>query len=58
MILNSERDIPGGRPGSASFNIPADFPAGPIQASVYFNPNFAQPRGAATGTVRLAYNAQ
>jgi hypothetical protein len=46
----------GGRPMTRTFNIPADFPAGPIQAGVYFNPNFNQPPGDATGTVRFVYN--
>ena len=36
--------------------IPADFPAGPIQATVYFNPNFPQASGNATGTVTFSYN--
>ena len=46
----------GGRPRTETFDIPSDFPSppfasllGPIQASVYFNPNFQQPPGAATG---------
>ena len=45
----------GGRPTTRSFNIPADFPAGPIRANVYFNPNVAQPPGSATGTVSFTY---
>ena len=44
-----------GRPTTRSFNIPADFPAGPIRASVYFNPNVAQPPGNAAGTVSFTY---
>jgi len=39
-----------------TFNIPSDFPAGPIQASVYFNPSAAQPSGNASGTVTFTYN--
>lgn len=48
----------GGRPATYQFNIPEDFPAGPIQASVYFNTNFAQPPGSANGTVAFTYNPQ
>lgn len=46
----------GGRPMAATFDIPGDFPAGPIQASVYFNSSYAQPPGDVEGTVRFAYN--
>jgi hypothetical protein len=45
----------GGRPTTATFDIPSDFPAGLIRASVYFNPNFPQPPGDATGTVCFTY---
>lgn len=48
----------GGSPMAASFNIPSDFPAGPIQAGVYFNFNYKQPAGDATGTVSFGYNPQ
>ena len=46
----------GGRPSTGVFEIPSDFPAGSIQANVYFNPNVAQPQGNASGTVRFTYN--
>ena len=46
----------GGRPTTRSFTIPADFPAGPIQATVYFNRNLPQPPGNATGTVSFTYS--
>jgi hypothetical protein len=46
----------GGRPSTRTFNIPSDFPAGAIQARVYFNPNAAQPSGNASGTVSFTYN--
>ena len=46
----------GGRPTTRSFTIPADFPAGPIQATVYFNRNLPQPPGNAMGTVSFTYN--
>lgn len=46
----------GGRPMITTFNIPSDFPAGNIQASVYFNFNFPQPPGDARGTVSFTYN--
>ena len=46
----------GGTPGfTGTFNIPADFSPGNIQASVYFNPNVAQPAGNPTGTVTFRY---
>ena len=45
----------GGRPQTRTFNIPSDFPAGAIQATVYFNPNFPQPPGDASGTVNFTY---
>ena len=38
-----------------SYNIPGDFPAGQIQASVYYNFNYAQPAGNASGTVTFVY---
>ena len=31
----------GGRPMAVTFDIPRDFPAGPIQASLYFNSSYA-----------------
>jgi len=46
----------GGRPTTATFDIPSNYPPGPIRVSVYFNPNFTQPPGDATGTLRLTYN--
>ena len=48
----------GGRPARHTFNIPSDYPAGAIQASVYFNPNATQPGGNASGTVAFTYNPQ
>jgi hypothetical protein len=48
----------GGAPMAASFDIPSDFPAGPIQAQVYFNYHYPQPPGDATGTVSFSYNPQ
>jgi len=48
----------GGRPTTGRFVIPNDFPAGRIQASVYFNTSFPQPPGNATGTVAFTYNPQ
>ena len=48
----------GGRPQTHTFNIPNDFPAGLIQARVYFNPSAAQPGGNAAGTVAFTYNPQ
>lgn len=48
----------GGRPMTATFIIPNQYPAGPVRASVYFNPNFPQPSGNATGVVRFNYNPQ
>lgn len=45
----------GGRPQTRTFSIPGDFPAGTIQAKVYFNTNFPQPSGAASGTVTFIY---
>jgi hypothetical protein len=51
------RCIPmGGRPTTRSFTIPSDFPAGPVQATLYFNRNFPQPPGNAMGTVSFTYN--
>lgn len=47
----------GGSPMTTSFNIPSDFPAGAIQARVYFNNNFTQPPGDASGTVSFVYNS-
>jgi hypothetical protein len=46
----------GGRPTTTTFTIPSDFPAGTIQASVYFNPVAVQPSGNANGTVTFTYN--
>jgi hypothetical protein len=46
----------GGRPQTRTFSIPEQFPAGTIQARVYFNTNFTQPPGDARGTVTLTYN--
>ncbi len=43
---------------AVSFDIPSDFPAGPIQADVYFNVNYKQPPGDANGTVSFAYKPQ
>ncbi len=48
----------GGTPQTRTFNIPSDFPAGAIQAQVYFNPNFSQPPGNASGTVSFTYVPQ
>jgi hypothetical protein len=48
----------GGRPQTRTFNIPNDFPAGVIQAQVYFNSSFTQPAGNASGTVAFTYNPQ
>lgn len=48
--------VMGGRPATRTFNIPNNFPAGPIQASVYFNVNATQPAGNASGTVAFTYN--
>ena len=48
----------GGRPTTSAFNIPTSFPAGAIQASVYFNPSLQQPTGDASGTVSFTYNPQ
>ena len=48
----------GGTPQTRTFNIPSDFPAGAIQAQVYFNPNFPQAPGNASGTVRFTYVPQ
>ena len=48
----------GGRPQTRSYSIPAEFPAGPIQATVYFNMNFPQPAGDAKGTVTYTYTPQ
>jgi len=48
----------GGRPQRHTFNIPNDFPAGLIQARVYFNPSATQPGGNAAGTVAFTYNPQ
>jgi hypothetical protein len=49
----------GGRPATASFTVPSGpLVPGPLLASVYFNPNFAQPAGDATGVVRFNYNPQ
>jgi hypothetical protein len=48
----------GGRPTTRTFNIPNDFPAGPIQAGVYFNTNSPQPPGSASGTFAFTYNPQ
>ena len=47
----------GGRPATATYTIPADLPAGPIQVKVYFNTTVQQPAGDATGTVSLTYNS-
>ena len=48
----------GGRPTTRTFTVPSEFPAGPIQASVYFNPNSAQPPGNATGTLTMTYTVR
>jgi hypothetical protein len=48
----------GGRPTTRTFNIPNDFPEGPIQAQVYFNTSFPQPSGNASGSVAFTYNPQ
>jgi len=48
----------GGRPQRHTFSIPNDFPAGLIQARVYFNPSATQPGGNAAGTVAFTYNPQ
>lgn len=48
----------GGRPGTATWDIPTNFPAGEIRAGVYFNPNFSQPQGDPSGTVAFTYNPQ
>lgn len=50
--------VMGGRPTTRTFNIPNNFPAGPIQALVYFNVNATQPAGNASGTVAFTYNPQ
>jgi len=47
--------VMGGVPQRVTFNIPADFPAGPLAAGVYFNPNVSQPPGPAAGTLTLSY---
>ena len=50
----------GGTPGyTGTFNVPADFPAGNIQAQVYFNPNrsIVQPPGNPSGTVTFRFYA-
>ena len=55
-VGTQSRCIPmGGRPQTHTFNIPPDFPAGAIQATVYFNTNFPQPPGNASGTVSFTY---
>jgi hypothetical protein len=46
----------GGTPQARAFLVPDEIPAGNIQASVYFNRNFTQPTGTATGTVSFSYN--
>jgi hypothetical protein len=38
--------------------IPGAFQPGPVQTSVYFNLNFPQPAGDASGMVRFNYNPQ
>jgi len=48
----------GGRPQTRSFNVPGDFPAGAIQAGVYFNTNVSQPPGDAQGTVSFTYDPE
>ena len=51
----------GGTPGyTGTFNIPADFPAGNIQAQVYFNPNrtIVQPPGNPSGSVTFRFYAR
>ena len=53
--------VMGGRTATGAtrtFNIPNNFLAGPIQASVYFNPVVTQPAGSASGTVAFTYNPQ
>jgi uncharacterized repeat protein (TIGR01451 family) len=44
-----------GKPGHQAFTIPSDFPAGPLWARVYFNYNYPQPPGKASGTVTFTY---
>lgn len=46
----------GGQPITRFFNIPGSFAAGPIRALVWFNPNYPQPPGDASGTVTFTYN--
>jgi hypothetical protein len=48
----------GGRPQTRTYSIPGELPAGPIQATVYFNVNFPQPAGDAKGTVTYTYTPQ
>jgi hypothetical protein len=47
----------GGRPMTTTFSIPSDFPPGLVRARVYFNPNYPQPPGDASGTVTFLYRA-
>jgi hypothetical protein len=57
-VGTANRCIPmGGRPQTRTFSIPGDFPAGTIQATVYFNRNFPQPAGDARGTVAFTYTS-
>jgi hypothetical protein len=46
----------GGRPATRTYVIGEDFPPGPIRGEVYFNRNFSQPPGDASGTVTFTYN--
>jgi hypothetical protein len=50
----------GGRPQTQSYDIPGDFPAGNIQATVYFNTvtSTPQPPGDPSGTVSFTYDPQ
>lgn len=48
--------VMGGRPSTRTFVIPAELPAGRIEAKVYFNPARQQPPGDVRGTVSLTYN--
>ncbi len=48
----------GGAPMRAVYDIPGDFPSGPIQVQVYFNGSYTQPPGTAAGTVSVTYNSR
>jgi hypothetical protein len=45
----------GGTSITRFFNVPGSFAAGPIRALVWFNPNYTQPPGRASGTVTFTY---